>query len=159
MTSVIRPEGRVRRYVCDSRDVQCLASDVGRTPRARFGSGPQHVDAVRLQGSFTSASPRGVRPQAFIPAISQNAAEIKAIQDGKADKPEARVYLDDLVRTSQTLKARTEALDDVPKMLAVVDGADEHVPTTQAGTPRMVVHEVQVHGRTLSVVAEYGHLQ
>lgn len=91
------------------------------------------------------------------PHATQTEDEAKAISKGK-DGPAARDYIDDLVRTLEKMRDTEETFTDVPKLIAVVDGANEHVPSTDPGTPRMVVTEVERNGRRVSVTVEYGHL-
>lgn len=91
------------------------------------------------------------------PHVTQSEDEAKAVAKGN-DGPASRDYVTDLVSTLEALRDTEETFTDVPKLIAVVDGANEHVPSDQPGTPRMVVSDVTRTGRRVSVTVEYGHL-
>jgi hypothetical protein len=103
-------------------------------------------------------SEKELEDQKKAPVVVQAAVAAPAATAAVLPSPKGGDYLDDLRDALVELQGSELALTDVPKLIAVADGADEFVPGDEAGTPRMRVDEVSVSGRRISVVVEYGHL-
>lgn len=103
---------------------------------------------------------RGLRGRKrLVQATSLNEDETKAfLKDKTGADFKPRDFLDDLVEAVTTLRDAEDSLTDIPRLIATDDGADEHVASSDPGTPRMVVTAVNVSGRRVSVTVEYGHL-
>ena len=94
----------------------------------------------------------------ILPARGMNVDEAEEAKKSPPKTPIGEDYLKSLTDALANLKARPESLTDTPKLIAVADGANTHVPSTEPGTPRLVVEGFSVTGRRVSVVVEYGHL-
>lgn len=94
----------------------------------------------------------------ILPARGMNADEAEEARKSPQPAPIGEDYLQSLTGVLANLQARSESLTDIPKLIAVTDGANTHVPSTEPGTPRLVIEDFRVTARRVSVVVEYGHL-
>lgn len=102
---------------------------------------------------------RGLRGRILLDNRScTNEREREAFRKGKGDDFPRRDYLDVLTQQLAHLRDREDTLTDIPKLIAVADGANEFVPGDEPGTPRLTVEDFRVSGRRVSVDVEYGHL-
>jgi hypothetical protein len=94
----------------------------------------------------------------ILPARGLNADEVEEAKSASPTPPLGEDYLATLKRALEDLRDRPESLTDTPKLIAVVDGANAHVASTEPGTPRLVVTNIKTTKRRVSVLVEYGHL-
>lgn len=93
-----------------------------------------------------------------LPVRGMNVDEVEESKKSTLKAPVGEDYLKTLTDCLENLRDRTESLTDTPKLIAVADGANTHVPSTEPGTPRLVIEDVQATKRRISVLVEYGHL-
>lgn len=102
---------------------------------------------------------RGLHGRRLLEArTSTNEREREDAKKGKGEERASKDYLEHLMGQLRQLESGPDTLTDVPKLIAVADGANEFVPGEEPGTPRLLVTDVGVHGRRVSVEVEYGHL-
>jgi hypothetical protein len=86
----------------------------------------------------------------------------REVAEAAGDPPPAPLatgdYRDLLLDALRELRDSETALTDVPKLMAVTDGANEFVPEMKPGTVRLRVVEVTADARRVSATVEYGHL-
>lgn len=102
---------------------------------------------------------RGLRGRRLLElATCTNDHERKEAKQTGSEPPEKSDILDWLEGQVSQLSGAPETLTDIPKLIAVADGANDFVAGDDPGTPRLLVLKHKRAARRLHVEVEYGHL-